>query len=251
MQEGEFSLSIAGLDPSGGAGILSDVKTFESIGVKGFAVSTGTTFQNEHSFKGVKWSSIEDLQCQLDPLFDAYNIGYSKIGLIENAEVLEWVVDYLKDRNDQMIIVWDPILSASSGYGFHKDYFMDAHLEILKKITLITPNLNEIGKLFSGDNGGETGITLSRYCSVLLKGGHNHVNHANDTLYENGNIRVIEGERLPYEKHGTGCVFSAAIVAHLSEGYSVGESCHRAKDYLTKFLTSNSSLLGSHSLQNA
>lgn len=251
MQEAKFSLSIAGLDPSGGAGILSDVKTFESLGMPGFAVSSGLTYQNEHTFTGLRWNNYEEIIAQLEPLFDAYEITCVKIGLIENIDVLENVVQYLRQKNSEIQIVWDPILASSTGFQFHGENFLNLSHTILESIDLFTPNQVEIEKLFSNRSGGETGIELSRYCSVLLKGGHNQSEHSNDILYQNGNTMIIRGERIPYEKHGTGCVLSAAIVAHLSRGNSVEESCRRAKNYVTKFLTSNKTLLGSHTLQNA
>ena len=245
-----FGLSIAGLDPCGGAGILSDIKTFEALGVQGFGVSTATTYQNEHTFYGLKWLDFEDIREQLDPLFDTYEIAHAKIGLIETWETLKLTLDYLKEKNKEMVIVWDPILSSSSGYKFHNEDLADPGQDIFKSIDLFTPNSPEMLKLFPNDNGGDRGIKLSMHCSVLLKGGHNHSEHADDILYEKGNAKVIGGERLPFDKHGTGCVLSAAIVAHLALGNNMEESCREAKNYVNKFLNSNTSLLGSHSLQN-
>jgi len=251
MRAGRYSLSIAGLDPSGGAGILSDAKTFESLGVQGFGVSTSMTYQNEHTFNGLNWLSFEEIVNQLDPLFDAYLIEYVKIGLIENRDVLEHILAYLKQRNKDIFIVWDPILSSSSGYQFHNDGLLDSNIEIFNSIGLFTPNMEEIEKLYPRTSGGETGINLSRYCSVLLKGGHNQADHSDDLLFEYGKTTIIRGNRYPHDKHGTGCVSSAAIVAHLALGNNLEKSCREAKNYVTKFLNSNKSLLGSHSLQNA
>ena len=77
---------------------------------------------------------------------------------------------------------------------------------------------------------------MSEYCSVLLKGGHDQTEHSNDTLFQDRIKKAIVGERLPFDKHGTGCVLSAAIVAHLAMGGNMEESCTRAKEYVNKFL---------------
>lgn len=249
MPATKYCVSIAGLDPSGGAGILSDVKTFEALGVQGFGISTATTYQNEHTFSGLSWLGFAEIVKQLDPLFDAHEIGHVKIGLIESWEVLKMTLAYLKEKNPEICIVWDPILASSSGFTFHSDSFIEPDLDIFNTIDLFTPNIIEMEKLFPQVRGGETGIELSMYCSVLLKGGHGQSEHANDILFHNRDTSVIHGARLPYDKHGTGCVLSAAIVAHLAKGNNVEDSCNRAKNYVNTFLNSNTSLLGSHSPQ--
>lgn len=246
-----FSLSIAGLDPTGGAGLLSDAKTFEALGSPGFGVATALTYQNEHTFDGLRWSQYDEIILQLESLFHAYEIGFVKIGLIENLKTLEKVTTYLKEKNNEIIIVWDPILSSSSGFQFHDADFLNSNKALFEEIDLLTPNQEEMEKLFTGGNISDIALDLSSSCSVLLKGGHNLAEHSNDHLFENGIKKVISGERLPYDKHGTGCVLSAAIVAYLSKGNSMEESCRRAKNYVTKFISSNTSLLGSHKLQHA
>jgi len=251
MRTTTYGLSVAGLDPSGGAGILADAKTFEALGVQGFGVSTSTTYQNEHTFNGISWLHFDEIVNQLDPLFDAYPIEYAKIGLIENLDVLKGTLAYLKERNKDIFIVWDPILSSSAGYQFHGDGFLESNNEILNAIGLFTPNMEEMKKLYPGNKESEIGIKLSTYCAVLLKGGHSQTEHSDDLLFEDGNTTIIKGIRYPYDKHGTGCVLSAAIVAHLALGDNLEHSCREAKNYVNQFLISNGSLLGTHSLQNA
>ncbi len=230
--------------------MLADIKTFEALGVQGFGASTATTFQNEHTFYGLEWLGFNQIKEQLDPLFNTHEISFAKIGLVESWECLQRTLAYLRERNKDMVIVWDPILSSSSGYQFHSGGADDDCMNIFESIDLFIPNVDEMLKLFPHTNAHEKGKELSVDCAVLLKGGHNRSEHSNDILYEKEVAKVIVGERLKYDKHGTGCVLSAAIVAHLAMGSNLEESCRQAKSYLNKFLMSNSSLLGSHSLQD-
>ena len=250
MRKSGSCLSIAGLDPSGGAGMLADIKTFEALGVQGFGASTATTFQNEHTFYGLDWLSSKQIEEQLDPLFNTYEICCAKIGLVESWKCLQNTLAYLRERNKNMLIAWDPILSSSSGYCFHANEATDTCKNIFAAIDLFTPNIEEMTQLFPQTDAHTKGKELSMDCAVLLKGGHNQAQHSNDILFEKGTMKTLAGDRLKYDKHGTGCVLSAAIVAHLSMGNNVEESCRRAKKYVNRFLMSNPTLLGSHTLQN-
>ncbi|MFH2143981.1 MAG: bifunctional hydroxymethylpyrimidine kinase/phosphomethylpyrimidine kinase, partial [Bacteroidota bacterium] len=138
-----FVLSIAGFDPSGGAGLNADIKTFESQRVYGLSVCTSITYQNEDQFLAVDWMSYNQIIEQIDVLFEKYSIDYVKIGLIENLETLNRVIDYLKIKNQDITIIWDPILSSGTGFGFHENVNHNTLTEILNKIFLLTPNLEE------------------------------------------------------------------------------------------------------------
>src|ERR1700729_4382873 len=105
-----YVLSIAGFDPSGGAGILADIKTFEAQQTLGLGVCSALTYQTENTFEGVTWVNKDTIIKQLAPLLKAYSIDYVKIGLIENMEVLNSIIDYLLGKNPSMRIIWDPIL---------------------------------------------------------------------------------------------------------------------------------------------
>ena len=115
-----YVLSIAGFDPSGGAGILADIKTMEALQVQGFGVATSLTYQNENAFLGLHWISLERIIAQLKPLISIYPISVVKIGLIESPTVLQGLLNYLKENLPSVRIVWDPILRASAGFDFHK-----------------------------------------------------------------------------------------------------------------------------------
>src|ERR1700756_3795867 len=115
-----YVLSIAGFDPSGGAGILADVKTFESNKVYGLGVISANTFQNDEEFNRVDWIPAEKIIEQISILQKRFEFEYVKIGLIENLEVLNKIIEHLKLPTANYRLIWDPILKASAGFEFHK-----------------------------------------------------------------------------------------------------------------------------------
>ena len=244
----KYTLTIAGFDPSGGAGLLADIKTFEQCGVYGLGICTSVTYQNDIEFKNVDWLSLDSIFSQLDILLKRYLVSVVKIGLVKDLEMLQQIVGELKRRNDKIKIIWDPILKSSSGFSFHNKIDIEQLSKVLRQLFLITPNREEIIKMGEGDDADKIALQMSEYCSVLLKGGHtDDESRADDWLYVNGEAELISGERLiGRTKHGTGCVLSSAIASFLSLGYSLSESCNMAKGYVTAFIGSSDDLLGWH-----
>lgn len=241
-----YVLSIAGFDPSGGAGILADIKTFEAHRTLGLGVCSALTYQTERTFEGVSWVGELTIIKQLEPLLRTYPAEYVKIGLIENVQVLSSVISYLLAKRPTIHIIWDPILSASAGYDFHSSIPEELLVELAKKVYLITPNLKEIKRIFPNLEEGEAATLLSKSCNVFLKGGHSTDNTSNDILYTKGEKIVFEAAKLHNDKHGTGCVLSSSITALLAKGLQLEEACKKAKEYTTNFIASNSTLLGYH-----
>lgn len=242
-----FALSIAGYDPSAGAGVLADIKTFEAIGVYGLAATTCITYQNDHSFEGVHWLSEKKIQRQLYPILKEYKVDFVKIGLIENIEILHAIIQLLYVNNSAVKIIWDPILRASAGFNFHKKIPQKKIKNILKSIHFITPNWNEAAYLWNENDAIKSSEKLSEYCNVYLKGGHNIETPATDILLIEDSIEVFHPKQITeLEKHGTGCVLSSAIAAYLASGIPLFNACEMAKEYTYSFLTSNASKLGYH-----
>jgi hydroxymethylpyrimidine/phosphomethylpyrimidine kinase len=242
-----YALTIAGFDPSGGAGVLADCKTFEQHAVYGFGVCTAWTVQTDDSFLNLHWLSSEQIIEQLQPLMNKFMITACKIGIIDSPETLLDVIGFLKESMPSIQIVWDPVLKASAGYDFHSvEAFHDLDA-ILAAVTLVTPNYSELQQLQSIT--GKELIKNERAVlgSVLLKGGHRPDALGTDTLYEPAGHTLIEaGVEKVFPKHGSGCVLAAAITARLALGQSLQEACRGAKQYVESFLNSNQSLLGYH-----
>ena len=240
-------LSIAGFDPIAGAGILADVKTFENIGVYGFAITTSITYQNENKFYGVKWLSIKQIKNQIYPIIENHKIDFVKIGLIENFKAVVSIIELLKTYNPTIKIIWDPILRASAGFDFHQKIPKKNLKYILKNIYLITPNWQEILPLSNEKDAIIGAEKLAQYCNVYLKGGHNIETPATDLLFIENSIEVFHPKKITaLEKHGTGCVLSAAMLSFLATGKTLHQACELAKEYTYKFLISNEKKLGYH-----
>lgn len=240
-------LSIAGYDPSGGAGVLADIKTIENIGVYGMAVTTCITYQNDSEFEGVYWLSKKKIKQQLFPLFSAYKIDFVKIGLIENFELLEYIIKLLLDYNKNIQIILDPIFSASAGFLFHNGITKKQTKKILKLISWITPNWME-ASCITGEADAIKGATwMADYCNVYLKGGHNTETPATDMIWVNKKLDILHPTAISnYGKHGTGCVLSSALTTYLAKGVPQHKSCEAAKAYTFNFINSNNSNLGYH-----
>lgn len=239
-----YCLSIAGFDPTAGAGVLADIKTFESFGVNGMCIITSNTFQTDDEFVGVEWVELETIQKQMKMLINKYDFKALKIGLIKNYDILHEVIRLAKDLNPQIMVVWDPILKSTSGFDFHSEDSIELrYLE--ENCALITPNWDEFRTLWDVDP--TSFSTNTNECSILLKGGHRADRIGCDVLYSSGKSFEIMGNSFHGQsKHGTGCVLSSAITANLAKGASLIDSCTTAKKYIEKFILSNNTNLGYH-----
>ena len=246
-----YVLSIAGFDPSSGAGITADIKTFENLRVYGLGVCSAITIQNDSEFTESNWTDYDVIYKQIDVLLKKYNVAYVKIGLIENLEILDKLITEILRRKPSMKIIWDPILKASTGFDFHDVLSEDVLVNILINIYLITPNSQEYEKLFTGiDKNSDDLISMiaeADLCNVLIKGGHSGETGSDDILFERTGRTVFKADRIEgIEKHGTGCVLSSAITALLAQGQDLKTACKGGKDYITKFIKSNKTALGYH-----
>ena len=243
-----FVLTIAGFDPSGGAGVLADIKTFEQHQVYGFAISTANTIQTENEFVAIQWTDLNFVLRSITTLFTNYKIKAVKIGIVPSLEFLKTVVVLIKTLSPETKIVWDTVLKSSTEFDFLKVANQTTLIEILKEIDLITPNYKEILQLSSkGFNAETTAILLAEHCPVLLKGGHNPNEIGFDYLYfEKEYFNLKPNTTMIFDKHGSGCVLSAAITAHLALGQELKTACANAKKYIEAYLKSNQTKLGYH-----
>ncbi len=248
-------MSIAGFDPSGGAGLLADMKTIENIGGYGLGVCSAITFQNESEFAGLKWVTPKDILSQLTLLQKKYPVKYVKIGLIQDENVLNMLIRHLKKINNDVKIIWDPVIKASAGYIFHEHWNNKLVLQILKEITLVTPNADEIDFILKLLNISTTRlnefIKNNNTCNFLVKSMTVENDQILDVLFDQQNKITFQGKKYPgYEKHGSGCVFSSSVTTYLAKGHSIPQACKMAKKYVEYFLLSSKTRLGLHHLLN-
>jgi len=253
-------LTIAGFDPSNGAGLTADVKTFETLKCYGLSVCTANTVQDDVAFKACHWMPVDVILDQIEVLFKRFQINYVKIGIVENWETLSLLVEKLLELNSGVKIVLDPVLTSSSDFDFHSNVSssdsddnqncIENKLDgILSKIYLLTPNYNEIQQLYPEKNIEETIKYISSKTNLFLKGGHHPNQLGKDELFTKEGKQFSLNPKLKNcsEKHGSGCVLSSAITSYLALEFPLLKACYRGKRYTEKFLSSNRSLLGYHS----
>ena len=255
-------LVVAGYDQSGGAGVLSDVKTLEAHGVYGYAVCTGFTFQNEREIRRVQWFSKAEVFEQIDLCFATASFDWVKMGITSSMTAAGAIIAHLRQHNPGVKVVLDPVIRASSGHAFWQmgDAASDgtgvldgltAWEKVATACYLVTPNWEEIGWLYPDEDAQERCRMLTKEAgnSIYLKGGHHPELPGRDYLWSRGELQVLDtmtDSVVIYPKHGSGCVLSSSLAANLSLGYSLSESAVYAKRYIERFLTSNKTLLGWH-----
>ncbi|HEY1467476.1 MAG TPA: bifunctional hydroxymethylpyrimidine kinase/phosphomethylpyrimidine kinase [Candidatus Acidoferrum sp.] len=233
-------LTIAGFDPSCGAGVGADLKTFAAYGCYGVAAITSLTVQNTQGVESVHNTPASELREQLEALVQDCEIAAVKIGMLGNRGNAAVVAEFL-DAHKFAHIVHDPVMKSSSG-----SELLDASgikflaSELLKRATVITPNIFEAELL--------TGLTIKDVAdmeaaarkivemgahAVIVKGGH--MEKAIDVLFDGTDMHPLGGDKVKLEHtHGTGCTFASAITAQLAAGRPLLEATTLAKAYVMK-----------------
>ena len=234
-------LTIAGSDPSGGAGIQADLKTFSALGAYGTSVITALTAQNTRGVSGVHPVPEAFIRLQLDTLLDDVAIDAVKIGMVASREVAETIRDALVARRPRWIVL-DPVMVAKSGDILVDDVGIAAVREVLVPLAdLMTPNLPEAAVLLGCDvpmtrtemEAMSPRLEMLGAGAVLLKGGHLRSESCPDLLITPGETRWLEGTRVATSNlHGTGCSLSSAIAACLALGDPLPEAVASAKQWL-------------------
>jgi len=239
--------SIAGVDPSGGAGVLADVKTFSALGAYGCAVIAALTAQNTRAVAGIHAVPIDFIRLQIDTLFEDVHIAAVKIGMLGTAAITGRVAEGMAKWQPPFIVL-DPVMVSKSGDPLLlADASAMLREALLPLATIVTPNLPEAGVLLeqrAPDNRKE----MQRACEklrellphsaerwVLLKGGHLPGDEALDLLFDGDRMYELAAPRVDTKNtHGTGCTLSSAIAALLPQRSDVPAAVRDAKQYLTR-----------------
>jgi hydroxymethylpyrimidine/phosphomethylpyrimidine kinase len=238
-------LSVAGLDPCGGAGLLADIRVFEALGCCGMGVCTCTTYQTHHTFSGLQWLEQGDIVKQLLPLVESYKIAAVKVGLIQDLSILNTIVNILRGSFTRIPIVWDPVLSASAGGVFHLAFSREELLSVCSGITVITPNRQEAGALIPDASMEDIINELRSRCGVVVKSYKEADGYIYDALFSKGERVDIKSPLIPgASRHGTGCVFSSSLAAGLAKGLALSDACSGAQAYTHGYLTDNTAAAG-------
>jgi len=233
-------LTIAGFDPSCGAGVGADLKTFAAHGCFGVAAITALTVQNTQSVEAVHNTPSAELREQLEVLAKDCEITAVKIGMLGNRGNAVVVAEFL-DAHKFAHVVHDPVMRSSSGSELLDSGGIKYVIsELLKRSSVITPNLHE-GEILSGLTIKDVGdmeaaarkiVELGAH-AVIVKGGH--MEKPVDVLFDGNEMHQLGGDRVKLENtHGTGCTFASAITAQLAAGRSLLEAATLAKAYVMK-----------------
>ena len=234
------ALTIAGTDPSGGAGIQADIKTMSANGVFATCAITALVAQNTTGVRDIVESTPEFLAEQLDCVFTDIFPDAVKTGMVSSVPLIRVIAGKLEEYGARNLVV-DPVMVATSGDRLISEDAVDALRErLLPLAALITPNIPEAEILAGMEIRGREDMAAAAErigrasgCAVLCKGGHGQ-SDASDLLYDHGAITWFEGRRIDNPNtHGTGCTLSSAIAANLAKGFPLPEAVRRGKDYVT------------------
>ena len=237
-------LTIAGLDPSGGAGIVADIKTIAALGCFPAAAITSITFQNAQRVFGAEHQIAAVLRAQVEPIVADAKVVAAKTGMLPTAEIVAEVVRLFRDEDLPAPVV-DPVMISTSGHDLIGDEaFQILKRELLPLARLVTPNIPEAERLAGFVIRSEADMRRAAEAikdlgvpAVLVKGGHRSelLTEAVDILIDDvGTISEFREEYIEVgEIHGSGCTLSAAIAASLAKEMTLRDAVGAAKKYLT------------------
>lgn len=244
------SLTIAGSDPSGGAGIQADLKTFSAQGAYGMAVITALTAQNTRGVRSVHVLDPAFVAEQMDTIFEDIRVDSTKIGMVASAGIVAVIADRLRRYNCRNVVL-DPVMIAKSGDKLlADDAIASLRTQLIPQARLITPNLPEAAALVGGAVPGTpaemTHVAHALHALgsewVLLKGGHLPGPDCTDILFDGETVIALPGPRIVTRNtHGTGCTISSAVAALLPRMDMVS-AVRQAKAYVTGALAAAAGL---------
>lgn len=236
------TLTIAGSDSGGGAGIQADLKTFQELGVYGTSVITAVTAQNTTGVTAIYPMSPQAVQAQLKAIGSDFEIAALKTGMLFNPEIIKETAAAIQQYSWKRVVV-DPVMIAKGGADLLKQEAVEAlKVHLLPLALLVTPNIPEAEALTSikitdsssRRRAAEKILSLGAG-AVVIKGGH-----GNDSEYAEDYLLQKSGESVLYrsariatdQTHGTGCTFAAAVTAELAKGHELQEAIYTAKEFI-------------------
>jgi hydroxymethylpyrimidine kinase/phosphomethylpyrimidine kinase len=272
MSHLNICLSIAGLDPSGGAGTIADVKTFSAFGCFATAAITSLTFQNTIGVFGAAHQSAETVRDQVRPILNDFEVSAVKTGMLPTAEIIETVGSLIRENGLKNIVV-DPVVRSTSGFDLIDNAALQSLIKTLFPLAhVITPNIPEAERISGIAVSDESDIKAAARQmqsmgakNVLIKGGHGptaasgkrhaelitEIKKAKDYLFSGDDVHIFEADYIETNStHGTGCTLSAAITANLALGNDLIASIDIAKRFVTEAIRTAPGLGHGHSPLN-
>lgn len=236
-----IALTIAGLDPSGGAGVIADIRTFAAFGCFATAAITSLTFQNTRGVFGAEHQTAATVRAQVMPILEDFVLSGAKTGMLPTRDVIVEVARLFRETELPAPVV-DPVMRSTSGHELINDDAVNCLIyDLFPLARLVTPNIPEAERLTGLTIYEESGMLLAARMiremgarAVLVKGGHSP-GEAIDVLDNGGRVTIFRGELIAgVEVHGSGCTLSAAIAACLSKGMSLEDSIQAAKAFVNE-----------------
>ena len=235
-------MTIAGSDSGGGAGIQADLKTFTALGVFGMTAITAVTVQNTKGVSGYEEVSPETVGAQIRAVATDIGVDAAKTGMLASAAIVEAVADAVRETRIDRLVV-DPVFVSKHGHPLLQEDAVAALRDLIVPLaTVITPNLPEAAGLAGFPVQDREDMERAARAiahlgarSVLVKGGHLEEGRAADLFFDGSHVEWLEAERIDTpHTHGTGCVLSAAITAHLARGDEVTDAVTKGKAFVTE-----------------
>ncbi|NPA73338.1 MAG: bifunctional hydroxymethylpyrimidine kinase/phosphomethylpyrimidine kinase [Epsilonproteobacteria bacterium] len=251
-------LSIAGFDPTTGAGVQADVKTILDLGGYPLGVSTSITVQNSKKVYAKEDISPKTVKEQIEAILSDIDVDAVKIGMLGNKENIKHISKSIKDIKAPIVL--DPVMISTSGCRLlDKDAIKVLKKRLLPICDLVTPNIYEASFLSGIEisslkdmKKAAKRLTKTGAKAVLLKGGHLKGEFAVDILYKDGKFTTFKSKKIDEQKsyHGTGCVLSTAIAFYLAKGFGMKKAVKKAKKYIDKSIKKSFQIskLGSYML---
>lgn len=234
-------LTIAGTDPSGGAGIQADLKTFSALGCYGMSVITALVAQNTTGVRGIHNVPAQFVEQQLDAVMEDICPDAIKIGMVHTSQLVEVIAATLKKYPD-IPVVFDPVMVATSGDKLIEDTTIEVIVsQLFPLVTLITPNMDEasllanmpIENVSQMQQAGEV-ISATGCKALLMKGGHLQTEQLTSILMDrNGIVNTYVSDKVDTNNvHGSGCTLSSAIASYLARGEELQNAVALAQEYI-------------------
>jgi len=239
------TMTIAGSDSGGGAGIQADLKTFSALGVFGTCAITALTAQNTSGVYGTLPVPAEFVKKQIETVLKDLKIEVAKTGMLYSSDVMKVVAETIESYSLKLVV--DPVFRAGSGdLLIRKDDKKSLVEIIVPKAYVLTPNKFEAEDIagMKIENLDDVKAAAEKIASlgvkaVLIKGGH--INESSktvtDVLYSDGNFKIFTKPRIDVKLHGGGCSFSAAITAYLAHGNYIPQAVDKAEKFISEALT--------------
>jgi len=244
-------LSMAGTDPSGGAGIQADIKAISATGCYAASVITVLVAQNTQGVHAIQEIPLSFIQQQIDVVFTDLHMAAVKLGMLYQEEIIQLIAKNLKKYNPPHVVL-DPVMTAQSGDLLLQAHAVTALITLFPLVTLITPNIPEAEillnkKITDRQHMQSAAILLANThnVSVLLKGGHLTSADSSDILYDYSQDKIdwFNSPRIDtLHTHGTGCTLSSAIASYLAQGDTLYSAVDKAKTYLYRAIDAGKNL---------